>query len=156
MSLEATAVEPESTTRVGINRLVKYGLLTMFVAVVANALIRMITLSVSTVPANFWPLGLGAVIISTVLTVSGATIVYGGITRFSTRPNRTFTIIAAVVLLLSFGSFVAPPSVLAAAPTSVLAALAVMHVIVAVVSVGVLTRAADNAETPKSTKNTPT
>ncbi|WP_227379035.1 DUF6069 family protein [Haladaptatus halobius] len=139
-----------------MNRLVKYGLLTMFVAVVANALVQMITLSVSTVPTDFWPLGLGAVIISTVLTVGGATIVYGGITRFSTRPNRTFTIIAAVVLLFSFGSFVAPPSVLAAAPTSVLAALAVMHVIVAVVSIGVLTRAADNAETPKSIKNKPT
>ncbi|GAA0241613.1 hypothetical protein GCM10009000_066620 [Halobacterium noricense] len=139
-----------------MNRLAKYGLLTVFVAVVANTLVRMITLSVSTVPVGFWPLGWGAVLGSTVLTTGGATIVYGGITRYSKRPNRMFTIVAMVVLLLSFGSFVAPPSVLAAAPTSVLAALAMMHVIVAVVSVGVLTRAADNAETPKSTKNTPT
>ena len=156
MSLQATAVKPESPTRVGVNRLVKYGFLTVFVAVVANALVRIIALSVSTVPTDFWPLGWGAVIISTVLTAGGATIVYGGITRFSKRPNRTFTVIAAGVLLLSFGSFVAPPSVLADAPMSVLAALAVMHVNVAVVSVGVLTRAADDAETPKNTKNTPT
>lgn len=139
-----------------MNRLVKYGLLTVLVAVVANALVRMIALSVSPVLAGFWPLGWGAVIVSTGLTAGGATIVYGGITRFSNRPNRTFTIIAAVVLILSFGEFVAPPPVLAAAPASVLAALAVMHVIVAVVSVGVLTRAASNAEPSKNTKSTPT
>ena len=156
MPLQATAVDTKSPTHVGVNRLAKYGLLTVLVAVVANALVRMIALSVSTVPADFWPLGWGAVIISTVLTTAGATIVYGVITRFSTRPNRTFTITAAVVLLLSFSSFVAPPPVLTDAPASVLAALSLMHVIVAVVSVGVLMRAADKAETPKNTKKTPT
>lgn len=140
MSLQTTAVDSEPPTRVGVNRLVKYGLLTVLVAVVANALVRVIALSFIAVPAGFWPLGWGAVIASTALTAGVATGVYGLIARYSTRPNRTFTLVAAVVLVLSFGSFVAPPPVLAAASTSVMATLAVMHVVVAAVSVGVLRR----------------
>lgn len=154
MSLQATAVDTQPT-RVDVNRLVKYGFLTVLAAVVANTLIRMIALSVSTVPAGFWPLEWGVVIGSTVLTTVGATIVYGVITHVSHRPNRLFTIVAAVVLVLSFGSFIVPPPVLMDAPISLLATLAVMHVIVAAVSVSVLTRAAGTAETPTNTTNAP-
>ena len=136
----ATAVDTESPTRIGVNRLLKFGLLTVLVAVVANVLIRSIALRFITVPAGFWPLGWEAVIGSTVLTAGMATGVYGLIVRYSTRPNRTFTLVAAVVLVLSFGSFVAPPPVFATASPSVVAILAVMHVVMAAVSVGVLRR----------------
>lgn len=42
----ATAADTESPTRVGRNRLAKYGLLTVLVAVVVNALVRVIALPV--------------------------------------------------------------------------------------------------------------
>lgn len=135
----ATAVDTQPT-RVGVNRLVKHGLLAVLVAVIANALVRVLALSVVTVPVGFWPLGWGPVIGSSVVGAIGATAVYGVITRVSHRPNRTFTVVAAVALVLSFGSFVAPPPVLAAAPVSVQAVLAVMHVVAAVATVGVLTQ----------------
>jgi hypothetical protein len=140
----ATAADTESPTRVGVNRLAKYGLLAVLAALVANTLVRTVALSVVAVPAGFWPLGWGPVIASTAIGAGGATIVYGVIAHFSQRPNRPFAIVAAVVLVLSFVSFIAPPPVLAAAPASVMAVLAVMHVIVAVASVGVLTRAAES------------
>jgi hypothetical protein len=146
MPLMATAVDTESPTRVGRHRLVKYGLLAVLVAVIANALVRIVVLSVVTAPAGFWPLGWGPVIASTAVGAVGATIVYGVITRVSHRPNRTFTVVAAVALVLSFVSFVSPPPVLAAAPASMLAALAVMHVVGAVAIVGVLTRATKNVD----------
>lgn len=140
MSHQTTAVDAEVSSPVDVNRLVKFGLLVVLVAVVANALIRVIALSFITVPDGFRPLGWEAVIGSTVLTASGATVVYGAITRISQRPNRLFTIVAAVVLVLSFWSFVSPAPQLVGVSESVRLPLAVMHVIVAVVSVGILTR----------------
>lgn len=152
MPLMAAAVDTESPTRVGMNRLLRFGLLTVLVAVVANVFVRSIALSFITVPAGFWPLGWEAVIGSTVLTAGMATGVYGLIVRYSTRPNRTFTLVATVVLVLSFGSFVAPPPVLASASAPVLATLAAMHVLVAVVSVGILTRAKSNVATSEKAR----
>ncbi len=145
----ATEADTGSPTPVGVNHLVKYGLLTVLVAVVANALVRLTAISFIAVPVGFWPLGWGAVIVSTVLTAVGATIVYGAISHFSTRPNQIFTVIAAVVLVLSFGSFVAPAPPLVDAPLSVRPPLAVMHVVVAVVSVAILTRATGTVVTPE-------
>lgn len=133
----ATAVETEPT-RVGLNRLAKNGLLAVLSAVVATAIVRTIALSFISVPAGFWPLGWGPVLGSAAIGAIGATVVYGVLTRISSRPNRNFTIVAAIALVLSFGSFVAPPPVLADAPLSVVVVLAVLHVIVAVTSVGVL------------------
>jgi hypothetical protein len=135
----ATAVDTESPTRVGMNRFVKDGLLTVLVAVIANALVRVVALSFIAVPAGFFLLEWGPVIASSAVGAVGATAVYSVITRVSHRPNRTFTVVAAVVLL-SFGTFVGPAPPLVSAPAPILAVLAMMHVVVAVVSVGVLTR----------------
>jgi hypothetical protein len=139
----ATAVETESPTRVGVNRLVKYGLLTVLVAIAATALVRAVTLALVGAPADFipFPLGWGPVIASTALGAVGATVAYGVVTRVSQRPNRTFTIVAAVVLVLSFVPMLTLPPEFADAIAPVMPALLGMHVVVAVVSVGVLTRA---------------
>lgn len=137
----ATAVDTQST-RVGMNRLAKYGLLTVLVAVAATALVRVITLAFVDVPTDFvpFPLGWGPVIASSVIGVLGATVVYGVITRVSQRPNRTFTLLAAVVLLLSFAPLLTMPPAFAATITPVIPALVVMHVSVAAVCIGVLTQ----------------
>lgn len=142
MPLMATAVET-SPTHVGRNRLAKYGLLTVLIAVVATALVRVAALAFVDVPADFvpLPLGWGPVIASSVIGALGATVVYGVTTRVSQRPNRTFTLLAAVVLVLSFVPMLTMPPAFAATITPVIPALVVMHVTVAAVSVGILTQA---------------
>lgn len=142
----ATTVDTESPTHVGVNRLVKYGLLAVIVASVVNALARMAAFAAFDIPAEFalFPLGWGPVIASSAIGAIGATVVYGLLSRFVKRPNRTFTIIAAATLLLSLAGplsmYLAPPGV-PGFPSSVLVTLAVMHVIAAAAIVSVLTQA---------------
>jgi hypothetical protein len=138
----ATTAETESPTSVGMKRLAQYGLFAVFVAVAATALIRVVALAFVDIPVDFvpLPLGWGPVIAISALGAIGATVVYGVITRVSQRPNRTFTIVATIVLVLSFIPMLTLPPELAAAIAPVLPALAVMHVTVAAGSVGVLTR----------------
>lgn len=147
MSSMTTAVDAEASTRVGANRLIKYGLFAVIAASVVNALFRVIALAVVDIPAAYFPLplGWGPVLASSAIGAVGATVVYGVITRYATRPNRTFTIVAAVVLVLSFGNLLTPA--LAGAPLAVYAILAVMHVTAAVAIVAVLTRAPIAADT---------
>jgi hypothetical protein len=146
-----SAVESEVAMPVGVNRLAQYGLVAVIVTSAANSVIRVAALAVFDIPVEFLPLrgftiagltmGWGPVVLFTTLGAVGATIVYGVITRYSHRPTRTFTIVAAVVLVLSFGAFLAPLPVLSGAPSAAFATLAVMHVTAAATSVGVLRRA---------------
>ena len=136
--------EPESSSSVGTFRLVKFGLLAMLVVSIVNVLVLFIGLVIVEFPAEFvggpfGPLAVGPVLINSVVAAIGATLVYGVVTRYAARPNWTFTIIAGVVLVLSFAMFLAPD--LAGAPPSVFATLAVIHVTAAVTIVSVLTRA---------------
>lgn len=143
----AAETETEPPTSVGVNRLATYGLFAVIVASVANALVRVIVVAVLDVPAAFerFPLGWGPVIASTAIGAVGATIVYGLLTRFSKRPSRTFTIVAAVTLLVSFAGpvnmFLAPPPGFSGFPVTVFVTLLGMHVTAAVAIVSVLTRA---------------
>ncbi|WP_231189260.1 DUF6069 family protein [Haladaptatus sp. DYF46] len=135
-----TADDVKSSTSPDLNRFVKYGLLTIVIAVIVNSAIRVVAYQFITIHSAFWPLGWEAVAGSTALTIIGATFIYWAVTRLSQRPNRIFVIIAALVLLLSFGSFIVPPPILEETPPSVSAVLAGMHVSVAVISVSLLTR----------------
>lgn len=136
----------EATESVGRRRLVRYGLAAVIVASIANVLLLLLGLAVFEIPSEFvggpfGPLAAGPVVVNSAVAAIGATLVYGVVSQYSGRPNRTFTIIAGVVLVLSFAMFLAPD--LSGAPSRVFALLAVMHVTAAVTIVGVLTRAAD-------------
>jgi hypothetical protein len=135
----ASTVETPPTS-VGMNRLVKYGLFAVIAASVTNAIVGVIAVAVFGVPDGFGGLGWGPIVVSSALGAVVATGVYGLIARYSTRPNRTFTIVSAVVLLLSYLPFGRPPPALAGASQSVFVTLGVMHVTAAVAIVGVLTR----------------
>lgn len=129
---------------VGVRRLVRYGLFAVIAASIVNVVVLLLGLGVFEFPSEFvggpfGPLAVGPVVVNSAIAAIGATLVYGVIGRFSGRPNRTFTIIAGVVLVLSFAMFLAPD--LSGAPPSVFAILAVMHVTAAVTIVGILTRA---------------
>ena len=90
------------------------------------------------VGGTFGPLAAGPVFINSAAAAIGATVVYGLVTHYAARPNRTFVIIAAVALVVSFGMFLAPD--IAGAPLRVFLTLGFMHVTAAVVIVGVLLR----------------
>lgn len=124
-----------------MTRLATYGVLAVAVATVVNAIVRVVAVSLLGVSAEFEPLGWGPVVNTTVVAVVGATVVYGLLTYVSTTPIRTFRIIAAVVLVVSFVPLLVPPPFLAGAPWSVLVTLAAMHVTTAVVVIGILPRA---------------
>lgn len=150
MAQVASTDNIESHTSPDVYRLTKYGLLAVLTSIIVNAIIRVIAYQFIAIPAGFWPLRWGTVITSTGITTIGATVVYWASTRFSQRPNRTFVIIAVLVLLLSFVSFVAPPPVFEAAPTSVHLVLAGMHISAAVICVSFLTQVTDTTATPRN------
>lgn len=137
------------SSSVRATRLATYGLLAAILAIAVNGLVRAAALRVGGVPVVL-PLEWEPVIISSVVGAIGATLVYGVIASISTRPNRTFMIVAAIVLLLSFAgpvnAYLSPPPGmgLANAPWTVFATLSVMHVTGALAIVAVLTRATDS------------
>jgi hypothetical protein len=84
--------------------------------------------------------GQGPVTLSAVVSISFVPALMGALLfavmgRFTRRPIRTFRVVAAVVLVLSFAS----PFTLPSAPVAMIRALLLMHVIAAVAITGVLT-----------------
>ncbi|USZ73489.1 DUF6069 family protein [Natronosalvus halobius] len=141
-SMEVTdnpAIEPS----ISLTRIAVYGLLAIVLTSFVNGLIRILAVTVFDVP-NVFALWWEPVLIASMAGAIGATLVYGVLTRLSSRPNRTFTLIAVIVLVLSFAgpvnAYLSPPPGLADAPWSVFATLVVMHVAAAAIIIGVLTR----------------
>ncbi|WP_331232633.1 DUF6069 family protein [Natronorarus salvus] len=144
MAFRHATINTEKPNAVRASRLVKYGLLALVGASGVNLLVLTLGLTLLEYPSEFvggtfGPLAAGPVIINSAVAAIGATVVYGLITRYAVRPNRTFVIIAGVVLVLSFAMFLAPD--IAGAPLNVFVTLGLMHVTAAVVIVGVLLRA---------------
>jgi hypothetical protein len=80
------------------------------------------------------PITIVPVVASTVIALVVATIVYSILNRFTGNPNRWFTIIAVVLLVLSFASPLAlltQPGV----PTMMIVLLELMHVVAAAAAV---------------------
>ena len=73
-------------------------------AVVVNVLVRTLAIALFDIPDAFEHLALRAVIVSTVIGVIAAGLVYALVARFAENPVRTFTIVAVVVLVLSLAA----------------------------------------------------
>src|SRR5207249_1258205 len=107
----------------------------------ANLIVYAVGVALGAIPADLilpqygGPITPGAVVASSVGGAIAAAIVFGLIGRFVPRPVRTFRIVAAVGLLLSL----VVPATLAGAPVSLILALELMHIVAAVVIVGLLT-----------------
>jgi hypothetical protein len=105
--------------------------------------VRTLALAVLNIPADFVQLQTPAFLPLTVVGVLGAVIAFAIVGRLARRPVRTFQIVAVVALVLSFlpdiGLFAtgAPGATLPA-----VLVLMLMHIVAAVVAVGVLTRLA--------------
>lgn len=87
-------------------------------------------------PGGQHPIGLAAVLTSSVVAVLGAALLLAVLTRVSRRPMRLFWPIAAVVLVASLGA----PLTIPGAPGSMMTTLAFMHVVAAVVGLATLVR----------------
>jgi hypothetical protein len=101
-------------------------------AVIVNVIVRALAIALFDIPDAFEHLALRAVIVSTVIGVIAAALVYAVIRR-----DRTFVIVAAVALVLSLA---APLSVSDEGDAAAVGTLMLMHVLTAAIVVGVFTR----------------
>jgi hypothetical protein len=127
-----------------IGRLTRVGLLAIVAATAVNVLIGYLAVAFLDISNLFLPLnGYGTIVPFTVIGVSGATVVYSLLTRYSRSPMRLFLWIAGAALALSFvpDILLLVFSVPGATPVSV-GMLMLMHVAAFLVSVGMLTRLA--------------
>jgi hypothetical protein len=120
------------------------GLLMIVLSIAGNAIVRTITMALFDIPPEFRPLAWSQFIFFTVVGAVGATVVFAIVARLSQRPIRLFRRIAIGVLLISFlpdiGLLVGRPFPGITVPGVL--SLMVMHVVSAVVAVGLLTRLA--------------
>jgi len=113
-------------------------------AVVANVILRALGIAVFDIPDEFEHLALRAVIVSTLVGVLAAGLVYAVIARAARNPARTFTIVAVVALLLSL---IAPlmvgledPPEYPGTDAGSVGTMMAMHVVAATVAIAALTR----------------
>ena len=134
-------LEPRpGTTPIDGRTLAKRGFVTVLLSLGTNWIVLWAVLAVGLV-RPFDALSVPPVTLLTVLGAVGATLAYGMITRLSTTPDRTFTVVALVVLVLSFLPDLAILQFDPAATAPAVAVLAVMHVTVATICILVLTGA---------------
>jgi hypothetical protein len=94
-------------------------------AVAVNVLVRALAIAVFDIPDDFEHIALRAVIVSTLIGVVAATLVYAVI-----RNNRTFVIVAVVALIVSLA---APLSVSDEGDAAAVGTLMLMHVTTAAI-----------------------
>jgi hypothetical protein len=109
-------------------------------AAVANAVVYFVASALGAMPQDFvvqdsGPLTLAPVVLSSLIGAAGAAVIFTLVALLARRPIRTFRIVAAVVLMLSF----ATPLTIPEAPLSVILTLELMHVVAAVIITGMLT-----------------
>jgi Family of unknown function (DUF6069) len=114
------------------------------VAVLVNVVVRALAVALFDIPDAFEHLALRAVIVSTLVGVLAAALVYAVVARRAADPARTFTRIAVVVLILSLAAplwvgLQDPPEYPGTDAASV-GTLMLMHVLTAAVVIAVFSR----------------
>jgi len=134
---------PAESERVTFGRLLWVVPLAAIAAAVANVLVYFVGVATGAISlsvlfpsaAGESPLTVGMVVATSVVGAVGATVVFALVGRFSRHPIRTFRIVAAVVLALSF----IPPLTIPAVPISMVLTMELMHLMTAFIIVGLLT-----------------
>lgn len=128
----------QPTEKISMKSLLQLGLIALALSLIINWLITFGAISADIAP-QLDALNYGPITFLTTIGVLGATITYGVLTRVVDNPNRVFTILAAILLLISLiPDFTIIPNETGG---SLLAGsiLALMHITTAVICVGVLT-----------------
>ena len=123
-------------------------------AIIVNVLVRALAIALFDIPGAFEHLALRAVIVSTLIGVLAAAAVYALIARRARDPVRTFTIVAAVALVLSLAAPLSvglqdPPEYPGTDAASV-GTLMLMHVTTAAIVVATFSRARGSRRSPRS------
>lgn len=136
---------PVSQERVALGRLWWVTLLSIAAASAANLVVYLIATALFDGPRAFALLGPVPILVSTVLYLVGAAIVYALIGRLTRRPIRAFRAVAAVALLLSFLAPISAVFMMPAPDTpdaTTVVVLIVMHIVAAIITVALFTRLA--------------
>lgn len=136
--MTTTTERVHTTDGISATALVRRGIVALALSLVVNWVVTFGAISAAVAP-GLNALQYGSVTFLTTVGVVGATLVYGLLRRLSSNPNRTFTIVAAVVLLVSL---VPDFTIIPNQPGSSLVAgviLGAMHVTTAVICIVVLT-----------------
>lgn len=123
-------------TKPSLGTVWRNGLIAIVVAVVINAVLYFIGAALGWFPDTVLspaglPITIVPVVASTIIALVVATIVYSLLNRFTANPNRWFTIIAVVVLVISAAS----PFSIVGAPTMMIVILELMHVVAGVAAI---------------------
>lgn len=138
--MEDAQVSHVQNDSVALERLLWVGPLAAASVAIANAVVYVVASALGTMPQDFivegsGPITLAPVVLSSLIGAAGATVVFAVVALLAQRPIRTFRIVAAVVLMLSF----ATPLTIPGAPLSMILTLELMHVVAAVLITGMLT-----------------
>jgi hypothetical protein len=139
--MSSSSAVPEDTRAIDWGRFALVGLGTVVAAVAANVLVYLIGGALVGYDPGFVVLAtVWGTVLFTAVPAIVAVLLYAILLRFSSDPARVFTIIAAVVLLLSLiPDITYIPTVPGSSPTQT-AVLMVMHVVAAIVIVSMLTK----------------
>jgi hypothetical protein len=126
----------------GWKRLLVVGAGLVLVATVANVLIAIALRNALGVPAAFQALSTPAVASGTIVGMIGATLVFAWVARSQADPRRTFVLIAAAGLIVSWLPDLAiwATAVFPATTTRGILSLMALHIVAAVLAVGILLR----------------
>jgi hypothetical protein len=105
-------------------------------AVVVNVVLQLLAVALFDIPDDFEHIELRAVIVSTLIGVIAAGLVYAVVARLARDPDRTFTIVAVIAFVLSL----AAPLSLGFDEAAAVIALMLMHATTAAIAVVALTR----------------
>ena len=139
--MEAAQSSQVQDERVAFGRLLWAGPLAAVATAVANAIVYFVAYGLGAMPRDVvvegsGPITLGPVVFASVVGAVAAVVVFAVVALLARRrPIRVFRIVAAVALILSFYT----PFTIPGAPVAMVATLLLMHVVAAVVVVGVLT-----------------
>jgi hypothetical protein len=132
-----TVYEPQQ--RVATSRLWWVAPPTMIAAALANLIVYAIATALFAGPRQFSYLTPLSIVISTAIYLLVAAIVYAVTGRFSKRPIRVFRVVALIALLLSFAAPLSATQFTPPADATTVVVLLVMHVVAAMITIGMFT-----------------
>ncbi len=149
MSNDSANGEPEGSSDsaaedkvVVTRRLLWVGPLALVVSLAATVLLRTIAVAALDVPSEFESLRLGAVVFLTTVGVVGAVAVFAAVSKWARRPVQLYLKIAVAALLLSWmpdiDILISEPY--AGTGVDSVGTLMSMHLVVAVITVGLLVK----------------
>lgn len=143
--MTAVSISPRAAYPVG--KIAIAGVAAILLSIAANLIVRAVGKAIVDMPADFNPLATWQpIVIFSTLFILIATLVWGFITRRSVTPERTFTIVAVVGLLVSLipnvFMLLSPESfaIMGTATSGAALTLVVMHIVSGLITVPTLTR----------------